>query len=63
MFVLPSTDLAIRSASQTGSLTIRRCFNERLGSEYWAIEDETGLIEVAMTRAEAEARVASTVEG
>ena len=50
-----STDAAIVAAIRSGTLSIMRCWG-RLG-EYWAIQDHKGLIEVALTAEEAEARV------
>lgn len=55
MLTLSATDLAIRIAAQAGTLRIEEC-EGRFGP-YWAIEDETGLIEVALSAAEAQERV------
>ena len=51
-FVLTSSDVAIRAAKSRGTLAITREVNARLGNEFWAISDEHGLIEVALTSEE-----------
>ena len=52
---LSATDVAIRIAKERGSLQIHARFNKRLAEQfgeefgpYWAIEDDHGLIEVAL---------------
>ena len=57
MIALSATDLAIRLARENGTLRITES-EGRFGT-YWAIEDDHGLIEVAMTKAEADRRIAS----
>jgi hypothetical protein len=60
MFTLSATCLAIALADKAGTLRIV----EREGrfGPFFAIEDEAGLIEVALDRAEADARLASIRE-
>ena len=53
---LSSTDLAIRLAVESGTIHITENIN-RFGDPFFAVEDNIGLIEVHLTRAEAEARV------
>lgn len=52
MLVLSSAGLAIRIAREIGTLRVV----ERTGrlGQYWAIEDDHGIIEVALSAAEAE---------
>ena len=57
--LLSSTTVAIKMAKNNGTLRVEECFNSRLGIPYWAICDEGGLIEVAMSKDEAERRIAS----
>lgn len=59
MKTFSATCLAIALASREGHLRLIARHNARLGSDYVAIEDRHGLIEVALTMAEAEARVAA----
>ena len=58
MRALSATDLAIGIAIQQGTISLVER-PSRLGGTYIAIEDDRGLIEVALARAEAEARLAS----
>lgn len=57
MKLLSSTDLAIAVALRAGDLRVE----ERVGrfGPFWSIEDAVGVIEVANTAAEAEARIAA----
>jgi hypothetical protein len=55
--LLSVTDAAIKLACNTGNLRISEKAG-RLG-QYWSIEDQHGMIEVALSRPEAEQRVAS----
>lgn len=57
MFTLSATCLAIRSAKFAGNLRIE----ERTGrfGQFWAICDDRGLIEVALTRFDADQRVSN----
>lgn len=57
MKLLSSTDVAIAVAIKSGDLRVIEC-QGRFGA-YWAIEDAFGVIEVALSADEAEARVAS----
>ncbi len=50
MLALSVTDVAIRIARESGTLNVREA-EGRFG-KYWAIEDDHGLIEVAMSEAE-----------
>ena len=59
MLLLSATDLAIAVASKAGTLTVTNHTNERLGCEYWVIGDDAGLIEVALSEAEAAARISA----
>lgn len=58
MLLLSANDAAIARAVVNGTLVVREAFNARLGVTYWAIEDETGLIEATLTEAAARDRVA-----
>ena len=58
---LSATDLAIAVALSRGTLTLTER-PSRFGDTFIAIGDETGLIEVQLTAAQAEARVASIRE-
>ncbi len=57
MILLSATDLAISIARKNGTLRV----TEETGrfGQYWAIKDDQGLIEVAMTLAEADKRIGS----
>jgi hypothetical protein len=55
--LLSSTTVAIKMAKNNGTLRVEECFNERLQMPYWAISDDSGLIEVALSKEEAEKRV------
>ncbi len=55
MILLSATCLAIRVAREKGTLRVTE-ETGRFGA-YWAIQDEHGLIEVALTKAEADERV------
>jgi hypothetical protein len=57
MKMLSATDLAIAAAIQNGSLALRPHFNERIGRGYYAIDDASGTIEVALTSDEAHQRI------
>ena len=57
--LLSATDLAIAVALTAGTLTLTERPSRFAGETYIAISDDVGLIEVQLTRAEAEARVAS----
>jgi hypothetical protein len=54
MRIISSQSVAIRMAKQNGTLRVTEEFNARLGTPYWAISDDRGLIEVAMSKAEAD---------
>ena len=60
-FLLSSTDLAIAIAAKRGTLRLIER-PSRFGDTFIAIEDDVGLIEVALTKREADARVASITE-
>lgn len=55
MLALSATDVAIRLAIETGSLRVT-AETGRYGA-YWAISDDHGLIEVALSEDEADQRV------
>lgn len=57
---LSSTDVAIRLAAERQALRITRELNARLGVEFWAISDERGLIEVALSEPDAHKRCGLT---
>ena len=59
MLLLSATDLAIALADKAGTLTVTAHTNERLDCDYWAIGDDAGLIEVALSEAEATARISA----
>ena len=56
--ILSATDLAIAVAAKAGTLALTE-HASRFGDTYIAISDDVGLIEVALTRENADARVAS----
>jgi hypothetical protein len=56
-----ATDVAIANAAKRGTLRLIER-PSRFGDTFIAIEDEVGLIEVALTKREADARVASVME-
>lgn len=56
MFTLCAQDVAIRMARETGTLRVEERPDRRFGGTFWAIFDEHGLIEVALTEAEAKER-------
>lgn len=60
MKLLSATDLAIALAIKDGSLKVSE-WQGRFGA-YWSIEDSHGLIEVALSAEEAEARIAKISE-
>ena len=57
-FTLSATCVAIAQALETGTLTVREEFSQRLQECYWSISDQHGTIEVALTRQEADERIA-----
>lgn len=59
--LLSSTDLAIALAAKRGTLRLIER-PSRFGDTFIAIEDDVGVIEVALTKREADARVASITE-
>ena len=59
---LSATDVAIALAIRNDTLRVSEEFNVRLGETFIAISDEHGLIEVALTQAEADARLADIQE-
>jgi len=56
--LLSATDVAIASASRRGTLSLIER-PSRFGDTYVAISDDRGLIEVALTMAEAQTRVSA----
>lgn len=52
---LSATDLAIANAIKAGKLVVAEC-EGRFGP-YWSIEDTHGVIEVALSREEADERI------
>jgi hypothetical protein len=58
MRILSSQSVAIRMAKQNGTLRVTEEFNARLGTPYWSICDDRGLIEVAMSKEEADKLIA-----
>lgn len=59
--LLSSTDLAIALAAKRGTLRLIER-PSRFGDTFIAIEDDVGVIEVALTKREADARVAFITE-
>jgi hypothetical protein len=57
MKTLSATCIAIRIAYATGTLRVIER-QGRFGQQYFAIEDERGLIEVHLSREEVDARIA-----
>ena len=57
MVLLSATDVAIAMAIKTGTLVVSE-HTGRFG-QYWAISDDRGLIEIANSAAEAEARISA----
>lgn len=55
MLLLSATDIAINRAAKSGALKVVEATG-RFGA-YWAIEDDHGLIEVALSVEEADERV------
>jgi hypothetical protein len=60
MRLLSSTDLAIAIAVRADTLRVIEC-NGRFGP-FWSIEDDRGVIEVALTADESATRIASIKE-
>jgi hypothetical protein len=58
MRLLSSTDLAIAMAIRSNTLRVETKVS-RFGEDFFAFSDEDGLIEVHLTQAEADARLAS----
>lgn len=58
MIAIDAKTLAIATAIADGTIRIADRFSDRLGEAYATIEDADGMIEVALDRAEAEARIA-----
>jgi hypothetical protein len=59
MVALSSVSVSISLARAAGTLRISREFNARLGTEFWALSDDRGLICVALSEAEAHQRMAA----
>lgn len=59
---LSATDLAIAVAMAANTLTLTERPSRFAGETYIAISDDVGLIEVHLTRAEADARLAAIRE-
>ena len=57
MLCLSATDLAIRLAKESGTLTVIERVN-RFGDAFWAIEDDHGTITVALSEDESRQIVA-----
>ena len=57
MRLISATDVAIAQAIKAGTLTVVER-PSRFGDTYFAIADEHGLIEVRLTRADVDARLA-----
>ncbi len=57
MLLASATDLAINIAAKSGTLKVTEAVG-RFGP-YWAIEDDHGVIEVALSAEEAQERVAA----
>lgn len=57
MKLLSATDLAIAVAIKAGTLSVEEKASRFPGETYFAIADEKGIIEVALTKAEADARI------
>jgi len=55
MLLLSATDVSIARAAKSGTLKVAEALG-RFGP-YWAIEDEHGVIEVALSAEEAQERV------
>lgn len=53
MVALSAVSVALSLARNNGTLRVTREFNARLGTEFWALSDENGLIAVALSEAEA----------
>ena len=56
--LLSSVSVALSMARAAGTLRISREFNARLGTEFWALSDDRGLIAVALSEAEAQGMAA-----
>ena len=54
MIALSAVSVALSLARARGVLRISREFNARLGTEFWALSDDHGLICVALSEAEAQ---------
>jgi hypothetical protein len=59
MKTLSANCVSIAIAIKNNTLSVVECFNERLQCSYWAISDDAGLIEVALSAKEADDRVRS----
>ena len=57
MKLLSATDVAIAVAIKAGTLSVTEHASRFPGETYFAIADDKGLIEVALTKAEADTRI------
>lgn len=53
MVLLDAVSVALSMARARGTLKVSREFNARLGTEFWALSDDHGLIAVALSESEA----------
>jgi hypothetical protein len=57
MIAVSSQNFAIASAISRNVLAVRECWSDRFGEPYWAIEDDHGVIEIALSLDEANDRI------
>lgn len=62
MLLLDTASVAMSLSAARNTLRVQRGYNERLGIEFWSVEDETGSLVVHLTEAEAMADVARAHE-
>jgi len=60
--MISATDVAIAMAMKEGTLVTVERPDHRFGGTYWTIEDQYGLIEVALTADELEKRLSAIRE-
>ena len=55
-------DVLIADALANGTIEVEAMHNDRINSDYWAVRDKDGTIEVFLSEQEAEDRIAAVLE-